>query len=101
MADALAGRWTGRPRIVTLDLDIELDFAKRSDGTITGRLIGTNLGEIDQPLQSLSITEGELSFELPNWQPWQFRGVLTEAGSIVGALSSSQGGLPVTFRRAP
>ena len=30
VADALAGRWVGRPRIVTLDLDIELEFVKTS-----------------------------------------------------------------------
>jgi hypothetical protein len=101
VADALEGRWTGRPGIVTLDLDIVLEFVKRPDGTVVGNLIGTNLGEIDEPLQSVSIADGELSFELPNWQPWRFRGLLTESGSIVGALSSAQGGVPVTFERAP
>jgi hypothetical protein len=40
-----------------------------------------------------------LRFELPNWQPWGFAGVLTETGTIVGAVNSAQGGLPVTFTR--
>jgi len=99
IADALAGRWIGRPRIVTLELDIELEFTKRLDGMIVGKLIGTTLGEIDQPLRSVRIEDGILKFELPNWQPWGFNGVLTDAGTITGAVNSAQGGLPVTFRR--
>ena len=99
VADALVGRWVGRPRVITLDLDIELEFTKQPDGTVVGTLIGTSLGQINQPLNSVRIQDPVLEFELPNWQPWLFRGALTEAGTIVGALSSSQGGLPVTFRR--
>jgi hypothetical protein len=38
-------------------------------------------------------------FELPNWQPWSFAGELTDEGTVVGVLSSEQGGVPVTFRR--
>ena len=44
VADALAGRWVGRPRIHTIDVDIELEFTKNADGTVNGKLIGTNLG---------------------------------------------------------
>ena len=99
VADALTGRWVGRPRVVTLDLDIELEFTRRQDGTIVGRLIGTTLGEINQPLTSISMEEGVLRFELPNWQPWAFNGELTNAGTIVGAVTSAQGGVPVTFTR--
>ena len=99
VADALVGRWVGRPRVITLDLDIELEFTHQPDGTVVGTLIGTSLGEINQPLNSVRIEDPVLEFELPNWQPWLFRGALTEAGTIVGGLSSSQGGLPVTFRR--
>jgi hypothetical protein len=101
VANALEGRWIGRPRIVTLDLDIELEFTKRSNGTIVGKLIGTTLGEINQPLRSVSIEDRVLRLELPNWQPWAFAGVITDEGTIVGAVNSSQGGLPVTFRRMP
>jgi hypothetical protein len=100
VADALQGRWLGSPRIATLDLDIELRFEKRANDTVVGELIGTNLGEIDQPLRSVSIQGRALRFELPNWQPWSFVGELTERGTIAGVVSSSQGGLPVTFRRA-
>src|SRR5690606_32247200 len=45
-AEALEGRWVGRPRIPTIDLDIELEFTTNPDGTVTGKLIGTTLGEI-------------------------------------------------------
>src|SRR5690606_23611149 len=41
VADALAGRWVGRPYIATIDLDIELEFTRNADGTINGRLVGT------------------------------------------------------------
>jgi hypothetical protein len=101
IADALAGRWLGRPRIATLDLDIELDFEKRSDGTLVGSLVGTTLGAIGAPLRNVRIEERALRFDLPNWQPWVFTGALADDGTIVGVLSSEQGGVPVTFRRRP
>jgi len=99
VADALAGRWVGRPRIVTLDVDIELEFVKTSGNAIAGRLIGTSLGAIGQPLRRVRVEDRSLRFELPNWQPWSFAGELTGEGTIAGVLSSEQGGVPVTFRR--
>ena len=101
VADALEGRWLGRPRIVTLDLDVELEFIKRSDNVVVGKLIGTTLGEIGQPLRRVRIEERGLRFELPNWQPWSFAGELTDESTIVGVLSSEQGGVPITFERPP
>jgi hypothetical protein len=119
-ATALAGRWVGRPRIVTLDLDIELEFTKNSDGTLQGKLVGTNFGKIDKPLREVGpppfppppgtpapvvtpmfrAADRRLDFELPNTQPWSFSGQLSEdGGSIVGVISSAQGGLPVTFKK--
>ena len=99
VADALEGRWVGRPRIATLDLDIELEFVKKSGNVVVGTLIGTTLGKIGQPLRRVGIEERLLRFELPNWQPWSFAGELTGESTIVGVLSSEQGGMPVTFRR--
>jgi hypothetical protein len=99
VAAALAGRWIGRPRIVTVDLDVELEFGTGADGAVTGRLIGTTLGAIDAPLRNPTYTDGVLRFELPNWQPWDFAGVMSADGTLVGALTSSQGGVAVTFRR--
>jgi hypothetical protein len=101
IADALAGRWLGRPRIATLDLDIELEFGKRSDDAVVGSLVGTTLGVIGAPLRNVRIEARSLRFDLPNWQPWVFTGELTDEGTIVGVLSSEQGGVPVTFRRRP
>jgi hypothetical protein len=101
IAQALAGHWLGRPRIATLDLDIELDFEKGSEDTLVGSLVGTTLGAIGAPLRNVRIEERALRFDLPNWQPWVFTGELTGDGTIVGVLSSEQGGVPVTFRRRP
>jgi hypothetical protein len=101
LADALAGRWIGRPRIATLDLDIELDFERRSADTLVGSLVGTTLGAIGAPLRNVRVEQRALRFDLPNWQPWVFAGELTREGTIVGVLSSEQGGVPVTFRRRP
>ncbi len=100
LADALEGRWVGRPRIATLDLDIELEFVASADHSVVGELVGTTLGSIGRPLRSLRVEERVLRFELPNWQPWAFAGELTEEDTIVGVLSSEQGGVPVTFRRS-
>ena len=33
----------GTPRIATIDYDIFLEFTKNPDGTVQGKLIGTNL----------------------------------------------------------
>ncbi len=99
VAGALEGRWVGRPRIATLDLDIELEFVKKSDNVVVGKLIGTTLGDIGQPLRQVRIEQRVLRFELPNWQPWSFAGELTDESTIIGVLSSEQGGVPVTFRR--
>ena len=125
VADALAGRWVGRPRIVTIDVDIELEFTKDPDGTVQGKLIGTNLGRIDKLLRNIVNPQsgpipiivgcdatpeheicqarpelmGVLNFELPNIQPWTFAGGLTPEGTLTGFVSSAQGGLPVTFRK--
>jgi len=125
VSDALAGTWVGRPRIVTIDVDIELEFTKNPDGTVQGKLIGTNLGRIDKPLRTIMSPQsgpvpiivgcaetpeheickarpelmGVLNFELPNIQSWTFAGGLTAEGTISGFVSSAQGGVPVTFRR--
>jgi hypothetical protein len=110
VADALAGRWVGTPRIPTIDVNIELEFTKNPDGTVNGKLIGTNLGEIDKPLRNFTIGpftppnssttyETVLRFTLPNIDPWSFTGELTEEGTIVGFVGSAQGSLPVTFGR--
>jgi hypothetical protein len=99
-ANALAGRWVGRPRIVTIDLDIELEFTRNADGTVQGQLIGTNLGKINKPLRDFTMKGRQMNFELPNTQPWTFAGELSADGSaIAGIVSSAQGGLPVIFRK--
>jgi hypothetical protein len=99
IAAALEGRWIGRPRIATLDLDLELQFSEPSEGVVAGKLLGTTLGAIGEPLRNLRIEQRQLRFDLPNWQPWVFAGELTADGTIAGVLSSEQGGVPVTFRR--
>jgi hypothetical protein len=99
LADALAGPWVGRPRIVTLDLDIELELDEVADDVLVGRLVGTTLGAIGQPLRNVRIEGRALRFDFPNWQPWVFAGELQDDGTIVGVVSSEQGGVPVTFGR--
>jgi hypothetical protein len=108
VARALGGRWTGRPRVPTVDYDIFLQFTANPDGTVQGKLIGTNLKTfrgrvnptIDKPLRDFTMAGRRMNFELPNTQPWTFAGELSADGSaITGVLSSAQGGVPVTFRR--
>jgi len=100
VADALAGRWVGTPRIATIDVDIELEFIKNADGTVNGRLIGTNLGEIDKPLRDFQIDGRQVEFTLPNVEPWSVSAELSEEGTLDGVVFSIQGGMPVTFERA-
>ncbi len=108
VAGALAGRWTGRPRLLTVDYDVFLEFTRNSDGTIQGKLIGTNLKTfrgkvaptIDKPLREFTMKDRRMNFELPNTQPWTFSGELSADGSaLTGTLNSAQGGMPVTFRK--
>jgi len=98
VADALAGRWVGRPSIATIDVDVELEFTKNADGTVNGKLIGTNLGRIDRPLRQFVIADNTVYFTLPNVDPWRFSGDLGD-GTITGVVASAQGGVPVTFRK--
>jgi hypothetical protein len=100
VASALAGRWVGRPRIATIDLDIELEFTANPDGTVQGKLIGTTLGKIDKPLRDFTMNGRVMNFELPNTQPWTVDGELSaDGGAIVAVLNNIQGNLPVTFRK--
>jgi hypothetical protein len=108
VANALAGQWTGRPRVATVDYDIFLEFTRNPDGTVQGKLIGTTLKTfrgkveptIDKPLRDFTMKDRRMDFQLPNTQPWTFAGELSADGSaITGTLNSAQGGVPVTFRR--
>jgi hypothetical protein len=103
IASALTGRWVGRPRIATIDYDIELEFVRNADGSVVGKLIGTTLPHerrIDQPLRSFTIKDRVLSFELPNTQPWNFSGALSADGTTIdGVTSSAQGGVYLTFTK--
>jgi hypothetical protein len=106
VANALAGRWTGRPRLATIDYDILLEFTKNADGTVQGKLIGTNLKTfrgkvsptIDKPLRDFTMKDRRMDFEFPNTQPWTFAGELSSDGtSLIGTVNSAQGGMPITF----
>jgi len=103
LANALAGRWVGRPRIPTIDYDIELEFAKSGDGAVLGKLIGTTLpkeDKVDRPLKRFTIKGRQISWEFPNTQPWNFAGELAADGTaITGVISSIQGGIQVEFRK--
>ena len=99
VANALTGRWIGRPRIATIDVDIQVEFTKNQDGTVSGKLIGTNLGKIDRPLRNFRINDRQIDFTLPNVDPWSVSGKLTDKGTIDGIVFSIQGGMPVTFTR--
>ena len=102
VANALAGHWVGRPRIATIDYDIELEFAKSGDGVV-GRLIGTTLPKeqkIDRPLRRLTIKDRRVNWEFPNTQPWNYAGELSVDGTtITGVTSSIQGGIQLDFKK--
>jgi hypothetical protein len=63
VANALAGQWTGKPKVPTVDYNIFLEFTKNADGTVNGKLIGTDLKtfrgrvnpKIDKPLRDFTI----------------------------------------------
>jgi hypothetical protein len=100
VVNALNGQWVGRPRIVTVDLDIELEFTTNADGTVQGKLIGTSLGKIDKPLRDFAVDGRRINFELPNTQPWTLDGELSADGTtIVAVLNNIQGNVPVTFKK--
>jgi hypothetical protein len=99
VANLLTGRWVGTPRIPTIDVNIELEFTKNKDGTVNGKLIGTNLGKIDKPLRALKVDGRQVSFTFPNVDPWSVSGKLGDDGTITGIVYSIQGGTTVTFKR--
>jgi hypothetical protein len=98
LAASLAGRWVGVPITRTIEYDIELEFTDNGDGTVNGRLIGTDLGAIDKPLRDFTITDRTMSFTFPNVDPWRFSGDISADGTeIVGVASSVQGSARLTF----
>ena len=103
IVNALAGTWVGRPRIATIDYDVELEFTRNADGALVGKLIGTTLpkeGKIDKPLRRFTVKDRRLNWEFPNTQSWNFAGELSADGTtITGVTSSIQGGVPVEFRK--
>jgi hypothetical protein len=99
VANLLAGHWVGTPRIPTIDVNIELEFTKNKDGTVNGKLIGTNLGKIDKPLRAFKVDGRTVSFTFPNVDPWSVSGQLADDGTITGVVFSIQGGTTVTFKR--
>src|SRR4029079_13628647 len=103
VANALAGRWAGKPRVPTVDYNMFLEFTKNADGTVQGKLIGTDLKTfrgrvqptINKALRMFRMNGRQMNFELPNTQPWNFAGQLSDDGTtITGTLSSAQGGVP-------
>ncbi len=103
IANALAGKWVGRPAIKTIDYDIELEFVKNADGTVLGKLIGTTLPKekpINQPLRSFVMKDRRINFEFPNTQPWNYAGELSADGTtITGVTASAQGGAVLNFKK--
>ncbi|HVS24742.1 MAG TPA: hypothetical protein VMU03_13530, partial [Gammaproteobacteria bacterium] len=99
VASLLAGVWVGTPKIPTIDVNIELEFTKNKDGTVNGKLLGTNLGKIDRPLRNFKVNDRQIDFTFPNVDPWNVSGKLTDNGTIEGIVFSIQGGTTVTFRR--
>ena len=98
-----AGR--ASPRSTTTS---ELEFTRNADGTVQGKLIGTNLKTfggkvtptIDKPLRDFTMKERRMNFEFPNTQPWTFAGELSADGTaLTGTVNSAQGGMPITFRK--
>jgi hypothetical protein len=94
--------------MATVDYDIFLEFAKNADGTVQGKLVGTNLKTfrgkvaptIDKPLREFTMKDRRMNFEFPNTQPWTFAGELSADGtSLTGTVNSAQGGMPITFRK--
>jgi hypothetical protein len=99
VANLLAGKWVGTPKIPTVDDHIELEFTKNKDGTVNGKLIGTNFGKIDKPLRALKVDGRTVSFTFPNVDPWSVSGQLGDNGTITGIVFSIQGGTTVTFKK--
>jgi hypothetical protein len=108
VAAALAGKWTGRPRLATVDYNIFLEFTRNADGTVQGTLIGTDLktfggkvpATINKALRGFTMKDRTMNFEFPNTQPWTFAGELSADGTtLTGTVNSAQGGMPITFRK--
>src|SRR5499427_7391883 len=82
VADLLAGKWVGTPKIPTIDDNIEIEFTKNKDGTVNGKLIGTNFGKIDKPLRNFKVNDRQVDFTFPNVDPWSVSGKLGDDGTI-------------------
>jgi hypothetical protein len=105
MADQLVGRWVGRPEIKTIDYDIIIEFAKKADGSVVGKLIETTLPDprevpINKPLRGLAVKGQRLNWTFPNTQTWGYAGDLSADGTVItGTTNSAQGGVRLNFRK--
>jgi len=103
VAKSLAGRWVGRPRLATIDYDIEVEFSANADGTVIGKLIRTTLPKeqpVNQAFRNFRINGRQMSWDFPNTQSWNYAGELAADGtSINGVTNSAQGGIQLTFRK--
>jgi len=100
LSELLPGRWVGSPEIGTIEYEMELEFTRSAGGAINGNLIGTDLGAINKPLRNFTVEDRNMSFTLPNVDPWRFSGTVNANGTISGSLSSAQGSVGVTFSPA-
>jgi len=69
------------------------------DGTMNGKLIGTNFGKIDKPLRNFKVDGRQVDFTFPNVDPWSVSGKVADDGTITGIVFSIQGGTTVTFKK--
>jgi hypothetical protein len=102
IANALAGKWVGRPAIKTIEYDIELEFVKNADGSVLGKLDWHHApeGTADQSAAAQLRDEGSPDqLRVPRTtQSWNFAGELSAtASTITGVTASAQGGAGAEF----
>ena len=100
VADALAGRWVGRPRIVTIDVDIELEFIEER-GRHGQRQADRHEAWPHRPTAAQLRDRG--SDRVLHAAERRSVAVLRRDGRRHDhrRRRSAQGGVPVTFRRRP
>lgn len=98
-----SGHWTGAIHVPAFDnnqareVNIEVDLARNAKGVLAGTYGQPAGGVKGLPLSAVAVDGNSITFELKVSDGGLFRGTLSDATTMSGAFTTSQGGYSIPF----
>ena len=98
-----SGHWTGAIHVPAFDnnqareVNIEVDLARNAKGVLAGTYGQPAGGVKGLPLSAVAVDGNSITFELKVSDGGLFRGTLSDAATMSGAFTTSQGGYSIPF----